>query len=132
MSAASEIVAPLLVAVVAGVPSFLAWRSAQKTKTEMREQRAREDARTTLDQVYGAAYDRAQRINQEIVSGLREEIIRLKADLGEMRSQVSHSEHRNVELERQIAALERSVDRMSALLQQHGIELPPNSQRRPA
>lgn len=121
---ATEVLVPLAVALIAGTPATLALRSAVRTKAELRERSAREDARTQIEQVYGQAYDRAQRINQEIVEGLRDEIHRLQKELTDVRTDMGRTAHRNVELERLVNSLERSVSRMSALLTQYGIDVP--------
>lgn len=113
MSAAGEVLGPVL-AVVAG--GFVSWIvSALANKRNQRQAAMRAD---------GEAYERAQRINSEVVDGLRAEITRLQHELDGMRQVVRDTQAQNTALERHVAALERSVHRLRVLLQQHGIPLP--------
>jgi hypothetical protein len=115
----TQIFVTVVVALIAIVPSFLAFRSSESTKRVLADQKTKQDATNALDR----AYERAQRINQEIVEGLREEITRLQSELTGVRQEMMTTAHRNLELERLVTTLERSVSRMSAMLAQYGVDL---------
>lgn len=117
-------IAPIIVAIIMSVPAFLSWKTSTATKKALAERSASDLARDQLELVYGQAYDRAQRINQEIVQGLREEITRLQGELTGVRVEMTSTAHRNLELERLVNTLERSVSRMSAMLAQYGVDMP--------
>ncbi len=83
-------------------------------------------ARTTAANVRadGEAYERAMKINQDIVAGMSDEVGRLRAALAELRLQLKAEETRSAALEVRIVNLQLSVNRLSALLAQHSIPIP--------
>lgn len=114
----------IIVAVLAGLlPGWQAARNATKVKRlEDADKKRREDEKTQnasfelAQRVTAEAFERAQRINNEIVAGLREEIARLRKELDDLRHQAITADQRNLEVERKYAAMERSLLRMTTLV----------------
>lgn len=113
MSAASEILGPVLAVIASGGVAWIT--SALANRRNRRQNALRAD---------GEAMDRAMRINKDTVDGLRSEITRLQTELNELRRVLRESQTRSEALERHIGALERTVHRMRVLLQTHGIPVP--------
>lgn len=121
----------VIVAVIAGLlPGWQAARNASKVKrledadkkrrqeelTRSKEELTRANNFELAQRVTAEAFDRAQRINNEIVAGLRDEIARLRKELDDVRAQAIGAERRNLEVERKYAAMERSLLRMTTLV----------------
>lgn len=121
----------ILAAVIGGVAAIIAaWYTVSATKKAQRQTEAANRAiaistrRAEKFRADGEAYDRAQRINEEIVRALRQEVERLQASLAALRVRLAEEENRSDALERQVDALQRSVNRMSALLAENNIPIP--------
>lgn len=102
-------------------------RSTARAKREQdaNEKRAKE-AQAAVEKVRadGEAYERAQRINKQITDGLQDEVQRLQDALLQLRLQLKAEETRSEELDVKVDALQRSVNRMTALLLEHNIPVP--------
>lgn len=123
--------------IVGGLPGWQAARASRKVKKLEAANKAREKAdadriQAEADRIQNErerlnifevaqrtnaeAFERAQRINNEIVAGLRDEIARLRNELADVRAQALTAEQRNIQVERRYAAMERSLLRMQTLV----------------
>lgn len=100
-------------ALAAAVYTVWATRKAKETQDAVEKVRAD-----------GEAYERAQAINKEIVIELREEVDRLRSQVAELRVQLRAEESRSSDLDSRVELLQRSVNRLRALLVQHDIPIP--------
>ena len=106
--------------VIAGLFAFAAavyttWATRKAKETQDAVEKVRAD---------GESYERAQAINKEIVVELREEVDRLRSQLAELRVQLRAEEARSSELDAKVELLQRSVNRLRALLVEHDIPIP--------
>jgi TolA-binding protein len=129
-------VAALLLTMAAGAttglgPSFVTYLRTKRT--DVTKQRIAEGG-LELDErrADGEAYERAQKINQEIVQSLERQVERLeqtidglRADLAELRERNGELVERNTELAGHIRELEQSAATMRQLLRRAGIDYPP-------
>lgn len=105
--------------VTGGVPTWV-------TLSNRRLRSRIEDAQNDVDKVRvdGEAYDRAQKINAQIVTALREEITRLNSEMGELRIELNAEKSQSAELQIKLAAMQRTLNRMSAILRDNNLEVP--------
>lgn len=106
------VIAALIAAVPTSWTAWLAWTT------------RRQKDKTAVVRVDAEAYERAQKINQQIVQALREELERVRGELNEMRRVVETSEQQEGQLKDHIARLHRSLTRALALLSQYNIDIP--------
>lgn len=120
----------ILAIIAGGLPGLQAARASRRVKkledadrqrtAAEKERRDEEKDRThhfeMAQRINAEAFDRAQRINNEIVAGLRDEIARLRKELDDVRAQALGAERRNLEVERKYATMERSLLRMTTLV----------------
>lgn len=72
----------------------------------------------------GAAYERASRINEQIVDGLREELTALQDTIRTLRVDLRDAERHSAHLENHVRDLEATAHRMRDLLTSAGIRSP--------
>lgn len=124
MSLTADGVAIVFAAAAGVAASWLTNRHARRTdaaKAMIDEGALELDGR----RVDGAAYERAQVINQQIVESLREEVQRLEATIEGLRRDLTSERQRNTNLEGHIRQLEDSAATMRQLLTTAGVEYPP-------
>lgn len=116
----TDVIGYVLAALVAAAASVWIARSSNRAnQITSSAQNAVEKVRAD-----GEAYERAQTFNERVVAGLTTELDRLSRELAEVRDELAAERSDKSELRRKVAKLERTVDRMTALLRQNNIEIP--------
>lgn len=105
--------ASALVALVATVLGGRASRRVHVAEARVGEITANASAAKTAQETYSA-----------IVADLSREVDRLRSELDEMRREVASTANENTALKRKVAGMQRTLDRMTRLLEAHNIPLP--------
>lgn len=117
----------ILYAIGAAATYLAGRRTSKRDRDTTRKQAQIEAGKLELDgrRADGEAYERAQRINQEIVDGLRQEHASLLATIGELRRDLLNAQQYSAHLENQVRDLESTAATMGELLRRAGIDYPP-------
>lgn len=94
------------------------WGSRSSRRTAATEARVREIT------VNSEAARNAQETYSGIVADLRAEVTRLRGELADVRATLEAASSENTTLKAQVARMQRTLDRMTRLLEAHNIPLP--------
>lgn len=101
-----------------------ATRKSQEAQEKAQAAIAAQAKRDEQQRVDGEAYERAQRINKQIVDGLEHQVERLTEELSRLRTELLQEKERAEELDAKVVVLQLAVARLSELLKENDIPIP--------
>lgn len=113
-----------LAVVFAAVYSVRATRRAQTQTEAAAAAITANQARVAEVRADGEAYARAQKIYQDILAELQEQMARQQRELTDVRRQLALEQQQSADLEQRLETLQTSVNRMRALLIENNIPIP--------
>lgn len=103
-------------------------RKAAQASASVESIRADTESSVAAQQIYAGIVDDLREEIDRLQKDGRAEIGRLQKDLSELRRLYESSTSENDEMRRRIASLQRTVDRLTRLLESHNIPLPMEAQ----
>ena len=123
----STLLAAIIGAAAVLLIGYFTLRATSKSQEAQEKAQAAISAQHERDERHradGEAYERAQRINEQIVHGLEQEVSRHRAELADVRTQLQQEKTRSAELDAKVVVLQLAVSQLSTLLHENNIPIP--------